>query len=427
MNEKNNLIEKAARYRWYIFWLLAAGYILVYFHRQCTAVLAVDMMKDLKTDGNIMGLFGALYFYPYAVMQLPAGLLSDSWGPRKTITFFFLIAVFGSALLGFADTVPTALAGRLMVGIGVAMLFVPTLKVLAEWFRPGEFATMMGILMAMGGIGSMSSTAPLAYLSSITGWRNSFLIVGAFTLLLLLLVWLIVRDRPGDMGYPPLVENGEGSLKKISLGQGLKTVVTSFRFWILGTWFFFTLAVFFSFGGLWGGPYLMHVYGVGKEEAGSILSMLAIGMIVGSPVLSVLSNRVVKSRKRIIIAASMVNLFISGLLAFRTGSLSIAALYALCFFMGVFASAVVVIAFTSNKELFPVNMAGTSTGLINLFPFAGGAVFQQVLGGILDNHKSESGFSLQGYERAFLILFLCAAVALGVSFFIKETFSREKE
>lgn len=426
MNEKNNLIEKAARYRWYIFWLLAAGYILVYFHRQCTAVLAIDMMKDLKTDGSIMGLFGALYFYPYAVMQLPAGLLSDSWGPRKTITFFFLVAVLGSAVLGYADTVPAALAGRLMVGIGVAMLFVPTLKVLAEWFRPGEFATMMGLLMAMGGIGSMSSTAPLAYLSSMTGWRNSFLIVGAFTLLLSLLVWLIVRDRPGDMGYPPLVENGEGSLKKISLSQGLKTVVTSFRFWVLGAWFFFTLAVFFSFGGLWGGPYLMHVYGVAKEEAGRILSMLAIGMIVGGPLLSIFSNRVFKSRKRIIIVASMANLFISGLLAFRTGSLSIAALYVLCFFMGVFASAIVVIAFTSNKELFPVNMAGTSTGLINLFPFAGGAIFQQVLGGILDNHKSGSGFSLQGYEHAFLVLFFCAAVALGVSFFITETFPREE-
>ena len=71
-------LVKATRYRWVIFSILAGGYILVYFHRLCPAVLAVDMMRDLRTTGAITGLLGAAYFYPYAVMQLPAGLLSDS-------------------------------------------------------------------------------------------------------------------------------------------------------------------------------------------------------------------------------------------------------------------------------------------------------------------------------------------------------------
>ncbi len=422
INQEN--INKPLRYRWYIFWLLAMGYILVYFHRQCTAVLAVDMMKDLNTDGTIMGLLGALYFYPYALMQLPAGLLSDSWGPRKTITFFFLIAVLGSAVLGYAHYVPLALMGRLMVGIGVAMLFVPTLKVLAEWFKTDEFATMMGILMAMGGIGSMTSAAPLAYLSNLTGWRNSFLIVSGFTLLLSILVWLIVRDRPEDMGWQPVIDEKQTDMEKINLRDGLRTVVREPKFWILGTWFFFTLAIFFSFGGLWGGPYLMQVYGFTRTETGNILSMLALGMITGSPLLSFISNRILKSRKKVIIVCSVINVGISGLLAFYTSGLSIIALYILCFSMGAFTSAVVVIAFTSNKELFPVQIAGTSTGLINLFPFAGGAVFQQVLGSILEVHRAGSGFSLAGYRQAFTVLFICSCIALAASLFVKETFQR---
>jgi sugar phosphate permease len=427
MSVKHTEQKKTSRYRWYIFWILAAGYILVYFHRQCPAVLAVDMMKDLNADGRIMGLFGALYFYPYAIMQLPAGLLSDSWGPRKTITLFFLIAVIGSMILGYANTVETALAGRLLVGIGVAMLFVPTLKILAEWFAIGEFATMTGILMAMGGIGSMSSTAPLAWLSSFAGWRNSFLIVGAFTLLLSLLVWLVVRDSPEDTGQTPVIDREEGNKSDLTLREGLKTVLSSFRFWVLGIWFFFTLAIFFSFAGLWGGPWLMHVYNLGKKEAGSILSMLALGMIIGSPFLSFFSNRIFKSRKKIILGASTINLVITGTLAFFTGELSIPALYVLCFSMGLFTSAIVVIAFTSNKELFPVHIAGTSTGLINLFPFAGGAVFQQVLGVILDRYSAENAFTLQGYEKAFLVLFACSVIAFVTSFFIKETFTRERK
>ncbi len=150
-------LTKALRYRWLIFWILAFSYVLVYFHRLCPAVVAVDMMRDLKAGGGLIGLLGAAYFYPYALMQLPAGLLSDSWGPRKTITLFFCVAFAGSLLLGLAPNLFWAIAGRTLVGLGVAMLFVPTMKILAEWFRVKEFAFMTGILMAMGGISDRSA------------------------------------------------------------------------------------------------------------------------------------------------------------------------------------------------------------------------------------------------------------------------------
>ena len=141
----------AKRYRWLIFSILACGYILVYFHRLCPAVLAVDMMRDLQATGALTGLLGAAYFYPYALMQLPAGLLSDSWGPRNTITLFFVIAFAGSVLLGLAPSVFLAILGRTLVGLGIAMLFVPTLKILAEWFHAREFAVMTGIPKGLSG------------------------------------------------------------------------------------------------------------------------------------------------------------------------------------------------------------------------------------------------------------------------------------
>jgi len=156
--------------RGFIFWILAFGYILVYFHRLCPAVVAVDMMRDLHAGGALLGLLGSAYFYPYALMQLPAGLLSDSWGPRRTITLFFTIAFAGSLLLGFAPSLFWAIVGRTLVGLGVSMLFVPTMKVLAEWFRIREFVTMTAILMAMGGLGSLTAATPLA----LTGWAGGF-------------------------------------------------------------------------------------------------------------------------------------------------------------------------------------------------------------------------------------------------------------
>ncbi len=414
------------QYKYILFVILALAYIFVYFHRLCAAVVAVDMMEDLKSGGALMGLLGSAYFYPYAAMQLPAGLLSDSWGPRRTITLFFIVASIGSIILGLAPTVMWAIAGRTIVGIGVAMLFVPTLKILAQWFKAKEFAFMTGLLIAMGGVGTLMATSPLAYLSNSLGWRTSFVLIGIITLVSSILIWLIVRDRPADAGFDIIEKGSLLGESRISLRDGVRQVVTHPRFWVISIWFFFSCAVFFSFGGLWGGPYLMHIYGLTKSESGSILSMLAIGMIVGSPVLSFASDKIFRARKPVIIIASIVSLVITAVLAFHTGGLPIASLYALCFFMGFFTNAIVVVGFTMAKELFPVQIAGTSTGLVNFFPFLGGALAQPLLGYLLERHGKVSGsFTVRGYEDAFLALFICMIIAFISSFFMQETIDKQ--
>jgi sugar phosphate permease len=263
-------------------------------------------------------------------------------------------------------------------------------------------------------------------LSSAIGWRWSFIAVGGFTLILAVLVWLLVRDRPADFGWPaPPEDTGMASPGAIGLWDGVRRVLTRAAFWPIAVWFFFEMAVFFSFGGLWGGPFLIHVYGMTKAEASKVLSMLAIGMIVGSPLLSYVSNNLFKARKPVLVLSSGIVLALTALLAFRTEALGVTALYLICLGLGVFCSAIVVIGFTSNKELFPVQMAGTATGLVNLFPFAGGAVFQPVLGLILEHYgRTGSNFNADGYRYAFVLLFVCAAVALMASLFMKETLEK---
>lgn len=416
-------MQKVLRYRWLIFWILSFGYVMVYFHRLCPAVVAEDMRRDLSAGGGLLGLLGSAYFYPYALMQLPAGLLSDSWGPRKTISLFFCVAFAGSVVLGTAPNVYAAIVGRTIVGVGVAMLFVPTLKVLAEWFRVKEFAMMTGILMAMGGIGSYSAATPLAYISNWIGWRQSFVLVGIFTLVLGALVWAFVRDRPAEKGWPSLSEPSGPAPDSIPLMQGVKMVLGRPHFWPLSSWFFFTFAIFFSFIGLWGGPFLMQIYGLSKPEAGHILSMAAIGMIVGSPLLSYLSNNLFKARKPVLILTSIIICMISGILYFFIQSIPVFLLYLICLAIGIFAGAVATIGFITNKELFPVSIAGTATGLVNFFPFLGGAVFQVILGTVLDSQglTASGGFAFSGFRYCFLVLFGCGLVALVASFFLKET------
>ena len=82
--------------------------------------------------------------------------------------------------------------------------------------------------------------------------------------------------------------------------------------------------------------------------------------------------------------------------------------------------------FTATKELFPVEIAGTSVGTVNLFPFLGGAVFMPLLGRVLDYYPtvSANGFSLEGYRKVLLILLMAALISLLCTFLMKETYKK---
>ena len=154
--------------------------------------------------------------------------------------------------------------------------------------------------------------------------------------------------------------------------------------------------------------------------------MIAIGMIVGSPLVSFLSNRVFKGRKPVMVMSSFIVLCLTALLAFHTEGMPISVLYLICLGLGIFSSAIVVVGFTTTKELFPVQIAGTSTGLVNLFPFAGGALFQPFLGYLLErNGRVEGAFTVAGYQQAFFALFLCGVIAFLACLFFEETLVKE--
>ncbi len=410
-----------SRYRWSVFIILSSGYFLVYFHRLAPAVVAVDMMRDLGAGGALMGMLGAAYFYPYALMQLPAGLLADSWGARRTITLFMLVAACGSLLFALAPTAAAAILGRTLVGFGVAMLFVSSLKVLTVWYSPREFATMTGILFAIGGIGSLTSAGPLALASDRFGWRLVFVAIAVATLALAALVWFVVRDRPEEIGASAPAVQEEGEAATIPMGEAVARVLASRHFWPLAVWFFALCAIFFSFAGLWGGPFLNHLYGLDRAASGRLLSLLSLGMILGSPLLTWLSSRVFKARKPVIVLCSALSIVLTLPLVLWTDALPLWGIGTICLGLGTFTSAVVVIGFAATKELFPLSMAGTAIGLVNLFPFAGGAVMQPVLGTILERlGRSGEAFTVTGYRTSFAVLCGCAVLALLASLCIRE-------
>jgi MFS family permease len=156
--------------------------------------------------------------------------------------------------------------------------------------------------------------------------------------------------------------------------------------------------------------------------------MMALAMIVGSPIFGWLSDQVFRSRKKVLILASVITLFLTVPLAFFPAAMNRPTLYLLCFLFGLFNSAVVIVAFTAAKELFPVEIAGTSVGLANLFPFLGGAIAPPIVGAILEaQEKTAAGYSAHAYSRAFLLYFIFALIALVASCFLTETLKTDAD
>ncbi len=421
-------VKTVLRYRWAVFGILALAYFFVYFHRVSSAVVSTDMQITfgVSTAASI-GLLSSAYFYAYTVMQLPSGLLTDSWGPRRTVSIFTLIAAAGAILTGIASSFEQVIAGRLLIGAGVAMVYIPTMKILANWYRKNEFASLSGILLAVGNIGAISAAGPLALMSEALGWQQVFLILGVISLALAVAAFAITRDRPSDLNLPTIqeieaMEFGEPvpearAMEKIPIVQALRmTFGAGMKFWPLAVWFFFMYGSIMVYQGLWAGPFFHDILGWDKATYGLVLTFIGIGMIFGCPTAGYISDKILKSRKKVLIIGTVVYTITWGVIWITAGQITVKEAYMAINFVFGFFGGFFVVSFAQIKELFPMAIVGTSTAALNIFPFAGGAILQQLSGLMLASR------SLEAYQDLWLFMLICMVMATAAAFL-----SREKE
>jgi len=392
-----------------MFFIIISMYYLSYFYRVSTAVISHDLMKDFSITAEALGMLSGFYFYSFAAAQFPLGPILDKYGPRKTVFFFSFFTIAGSLLFALAPSYTYAVVGRAFIGLGVSCAYMATLKFISMWFSKDQFGTLSALSMAIGNIGALTATVPLAMLSIAVGWRISFVIITIITAISAFMIWNFVKDK--EITTP-------SHIQKVPLLDILKNK----NFWIVAVMQFFWFGTFVAIQGLWGGPFLMDIFNLSKTEAGKIISMIAIGFIFGGPFMGYLSDKVFKSRKWVIISGLSIFMMTLILLTKTDQSTSKIYLYIIFFIYGFFGSAGL-IGYSHIKERFPLNQAGTVMSWINFFPIFGAAVFQHFLGMVLDFYgKIEGKYPLQGYKTSF---FICiAGILLSISLYF---FTDEKE
>ena len=196
--------DRARRYRWLIYGLMVSIYFFVYFHRMSSGVVKDELMEAFGLTGTSFSNLNSMYFYSYLIMQIPSGILADTLGARRTVSCGCLTMSLGAFLFGAAPSLPFLFLGRLLVGFGASVIFIAILKVQTCWFRESEFGVMSGITGFVGNLGGAMAQAPLALLVSALTWRMSFYCIGIVTLILSALAYLVIRNKPEDMGFAPI-------------------------------------------------------------------------------------------------------------------------------------------------------------------------------------------------------------------------------
>lgn len=405
------------RYKWVVWGTLALAFLIVFFHRYATAVVADDLTRDLGLSGAQLGLLASMYFYAYALMQIPSGILADYVGPRRSATAGMLLAAVGALLFSMASQAGWAYLGRLLVGVGVGAIFICTLKMQAIWFRAGEFATIAGLTSVLGNFGGILATTPLAILVDSLGWRPTFRYIALATLGVTLLVWLLVRDRPEELGF--VAPNPTSAQPEVPLGQALLSVLRNRYTWPNVIYFFCISGSVTAFSGLWGIPYLTQAYGVDRQVASQVVLMMTLGVALGGPAMGWLSDRIGRIKPILLGSSALYTLIWLYILHLVGGRPPFAWNYILYFVLG-FISIGFLLCFNNVKQVNNPAVSGMASGVVNTAGFGGTAILNSYVGQLLERVAPGPNYSLTAFRFAFSVFIALSLLAFLAANLIKE-------
>lgn len=415
------------RLAWTICGLGALFYLFAFYQRVAPAVMTDQLMAEFAIGGAALGNLSAFYFYAYAAMQIPTGVMADRFGPRRVLAGGAGIAALGSLLFAYAPDFSWAGMGRLLVGASVAVAFVSTLKLASHWFPPQQYALVSGMALLFGVCGGVMAGVPLHLLVESFGWRGVMGSAGAFAALLCAVVWLLVRDDPVDRGYASYRQSADKHHGHVPIIAGLIETLSYRNIWLLMLAPIGFSGAVLSFAGLWGVPWLRQIHGLGPQAAAAVTSVLLVAWALGGPVLGSWTERMGR-RKPLYLASGAVAL------AGWAGVIFLAPpLWLMIVLLAVtgFASGNIIIGFAWAKESLPLRLMGTASGVVNMGPLLGGVLLQPGVGWMLDRGWGgtlERGVRLYDaatWQSGFGLLFATVALALALVPFVRETHCRQ--
>ena len=387
---------------WIVFASTCFLFTLSQFYKTSIAVITPQLMTDLALDAKGLSLMSAVFFYSFALAQFPIGVYLDRIGPRRIMSVLSCIAAVGVILFAWSQSLGMSAVGRALMGLGTACNLMGSFKLLTLWFSPMKFATLSAVITSVGALGTITAATPLVLMVEGIGWRLVFTIFSVVTMTVSVVFYLVVRDKSHETPYGsrPL----EASHPPVRILSTLGRLFKSRDYWIISMGSMGRFGVIFAFQGLWAGPYLMEVMGYSAVKTGNMIFILNIGYIVGCPFFCMLSDRVLRTRKWIVVLGLGAHAFVMlGLSMLPPGAPDFIMMI-LFFSFGFFFGAGMVM-YAQIKELMPEEMSGTAMAGINFFGLMGVAVFLHGLGNLMQYIYPEAPFGSDAFRMIYRICF----------------------
>lgn len=250
--------------------VFSLGFLVSYLFRGVNLGFAPHLTRELGLNAGDLGLLTSFYFLGFACAQLPAGILLDRYGPRRTEAVMLLVAVAGSMVFALAPGMAGLATGRLLIGVGVSVCLGATIQALSMWFPLSRMPLLNGVVMAIGGLGAVLVGAPLSWLLSLTDWRTVSMGLTCISLAMAVLLWFGVPDKP---------RTGKESLREQL--RGTRQIVASERFWRVVPLTLLNQGVFMAVQTLWVGAFLRDVAGFDPASSAQLVSVIGFAMMAG--------------------------------------------------------------------------------------------------------------------------------------------------
>lgn len=412
-------------YPWLI-WLLGASFFFYKYVLQVSpSVMSTDLMRTFNITGAGLGNLAACFFYAYLLMQIPVGLILDRWSPKIITALAIFVCALGTFLFAHANSLLFAGISRAMIGFGAAFAAVSCFKLATLWFPPKRFAFVAGLSMTAAMLGAVGGEAPLAFLVNKLDWRGAMVHVAIIGFILMLLVFIFVKDRTPSKELKNVIEVN----KNAPVFSSLKTILKEKQTWLLSLYSGLAFAPISVFGGLWGVSFLEQSAQLSSTAAASAVSLIFVGFAIGCPISGWYSDHI--GRRKIIMLSGTIIALIAILCVLYLPLHSQRILEILLFLFGLGASCFF-LCFSMIREIHSLIFAATVLGFMNMFDSIWEAFSEPFIGKLLDlgwDGKFDNGariFSLHNYHLALAALPIYFFSALVILFFIKETHCRQK-
>jgi MFS family permease len=402
-------------------WIICfiAGLFFFYEFIQMSVFNAIggSLLKDFSIHMASLGTIAASYSYTMVIFLFPAGVLLDSFSPKKILICAFSLSILGTLLFSFSTTAHYAEICRMISGVGGAFAFIGCIKIASRWFGGSKMSLVVGLLITFAFLGGAIAQTPFTVSTQLIGWRNTLRMLALFGLISILLISLFVQDGKKSLSLSADKNVHTSFFKKIIFS------LLNMQTFIGGIYIMLMNLPIVLLGALWGGFYLTQARHFSHIQSSYIDTMLFFGIMAGSPLFGFISDKMQK-RKPVLFFGSIFTALISFLLF---GQFSSPWVYAILFLLLGFFSSAQGVGYPCIVENNSIDLAGTASGIASIIIMGGGALFKVLFGWVLDQHWHGAFenkiplYSSRAFNHAMIILPASFLTAFLCVFFIRET------